>query len=86
MFYGMLSGMSKKDVKKKADEYLQIVEYGEMAEYKNRRNIRKVCCKTRSCTGTLDDPSLCLDEPTDGVDPYWEKTNERSSHAFEGNR
>jgi ABC-2 type transport system ATP-binding protein len=74
VFYGMLSGMSKSDVKKKADEYLQIVDMEKWRNTKIKKYSKGMLQRLGLAQALLNDPELIfLDEPTDGVDPIGRK-------------
>ncbi len=73
-FYGLLSGMNKADVKKKTDEYLEIVDMDKWRKTKIKKYSKGMLQRLGLAQALMNDPELIfLDEPTDGVDPIGRK-------------
>ncbi|MDZ4710985.1 MAG: ABC transporter ATP-binding protein [bacterium] len=73
-YFGMLAGMSKTDVKKKADEYLNLVDMEKWRKTKIKKYSKGMLQRLGLAQSMLNNPELIfLDEPTDGVDPIGRK-------------
>ncbi|MEO8447378.1 MAG: ABC transporter ATP-binding protein [bacterium] len=73
-YFGMLAGMSKTDVKKKADEYLKLVDMEKWRKTKIKKYSKGMLQRLGLAQAMLNNPELIfLDEPTDGVDPIGRK-------------
>jgi ABC-2 type transport system ATP-binding protein len=73
-YFGMLSGLSKSDVKKKADEYLKLVDMEKWRKTKIKKYSKGMLQRLGLAQSMLNNPELIfLDEPTDGVDPIGRK-------------
>lgn len=73
-YYGMLSGMTKKEVRKKADEYLKLVDMEKWRKTKIKKYSKGMLQRLGLAQAMLNNPELIfLDEPTDGVDPIGRK-------------
>ena len=73
-YFGMLSGMKNKDVKKKTDEFLKLVEMDKWRKTKIKKYSKGMMQRLGLAQSMLNDPKLIfLDEPTDGVDPIGRK-------------
>lgn len=73
-FYGKLSGLSKSEVKKKADEYLKLVDMEKWRKTKIKKYSKGMLQRLGLAQSMLNNPELIfLDEPTDGVDPIGRK-------------
>jgi ABC-2 type transport system ATP-binding protein len=73
-FFGRLSGMSNSDVKKKADEYLKLVDMEKWKKTKIKKYSKGMLQRLGLAQAMMNNPELIfLDEPTDGVDPIGRK-------------
>lgn len=73
-FFGMLCGMSKKEVKKKSSEYLKLVDMEKWQKTKIKKYSKGMMQRLGLAQSMLNNPELIfLDEPTDGVDPIGRK-------------
>ncbi|MBS1518665.1 MAG: ABC transporter ATP-binding protein [Bacteroidetes bacterium] len=73
-FYGKMSGMSGKDVKKRTDELLKIVDMEKWRKTKIKKYSKGMLQRLGLAQAMINDPELIfLDEPTDGVDPIGRK-------------
>jgi ABC-2 type transport system ATP-binding protein len=73
-FFGMLSGLSKADVKKKTNEYLGLVDMEKWRKTKIKKYSKGMLQRLGLAQSMLNNPELIfLDEPTDGVDPIGRK-------------
>ena len=73
-YFGMLSGMKNKDVKKKTDEFLKLVDMDKWRKTKIKKYSKGMMQRLGLAQSMLNDPKLIfLDEPTDGVDPIGRK-------------
>ncbi len=73
-FFGMLSGLNKSEVKKKADEYLKLVDMEKWRKTKIKKYSKGMLQRLGLAQSMLNNPELIfLDEPTDGVDPIGRK-------------
>ncbi|MCB0727416.1 MAG: ABC transporter ATP-binding protein [Ignavibacteriae bacterium] len=73
-FFGMLSGISKAEVKKKTDEYLKLVDMEKWRKTKIRKYSKGMLQRLGLAQSMLNNPDIIfLDEPTDGVDPIGRK-------------
>lgn len=73
-FFGKLSGLSSKDVKKKSDEYLKLVDMEKWRKTKIKKYSKGMLQRLGLAQAMLNQPELIfLDEPTDGVDPIGRK-------------
>ncbi|HMQ67970.1 MAG TPA: ABC transporter ATP-binding protein [Ignavibacteria bacterium] len=73
-FFGMLSGISKAEVKKRSDEYLKMVDMEKWRKTKIRKYSKGMLQRLGLAQSMLNDPDIIfLDEPTDGVDPIGRK-------------
>ena len=73
-YFGKLSGMNSKDVKKKADEYLKLVDMEKWRKTKIKKYSKGMLQRLGLAQAMLNSPELIfLDEPTDGVDPIGRK-------------
>ena len=69
-YYGALSGMSMRDVRKKRPEILQMVGLGSWGDTPVRNFSKGMLQRLGLAQALIHDPELLvLDEPTDGVDP-----------------
>lgn len=74
VYYGKLSGLSNTDVRKKADEYLKLVDMDKWRKTKIRKYSKGMLQRLGLAQSMLNNPELIfLDEPTDGVDPIGRK-------------
>lgn len=72
--FGMLSGMTKTDVRKKADDYLKLVDMEKWRRTKIKKYSKGMLQRLGLAQSMLNNPELIfLDEPTDGVDPIGRK-------------
>ncbi len=73
-FYGMLSGLSRSEVKKKTDEYLKIVDMDSWRKTRIKKYSKGMLQRLGLAQALMNNPDLIfLDEPTDGVDPIGRK-------------
>jgi len=73
-FFGMLSGISKSEVKKKTDEYLKMVDMEKWRKTKIKKYSKGMLQRLGLAQSMLNNPEIIfLDEPTDGVDPIGRK-------------
>lgn len=73
-YFGKLSGLTAKDVKKKADEYLKLVDMEKWRKTKIKKYSKGMLQRLGLAQSMLNGPELIfLDEPTDGVDPIGRK-------------
>ena len=73
-FFGMLSELNKSEVKKKADEYLKLVDMEKWRKTKIKKYSKGMLQRLGLAQSMLNNPELIfLDEPTDGVDPIGRK-------------
>lgn len=73
-YYGMLSGLTKTDVKKKSSEYLKLVDMEKWKKTKIKKYSKGMLQRLGLAQSMLNNPELIfLDEPTDGVDPIGRK-------------
>jgi ABC-2 type transport system ATP-binding protein len=73
-YYGRLSGMNPDDLKRKTDEYLNIVGMSEWRKIKIRKYSKGMMQRIGLAQAMINNPDLIfLDEPTDGVDPIGRK-------------
>ncbi|MBP9191036.1 MAG: ABC transporter ATP-binding protein [Ignavibacteria bacterium] len=73
-FFGMLSGISKSEVKKKTDEYLKLVDMEKWRKTKIKKYSKGMLQRLGLAQSMLNNPEIIfLDEPTDGVDPIGRK-------------
>lgn len=73
-YYGMLSGLSKADVRKKSAEYLKLVDMEKWKKTKIKKYSKGMLQRLGLAQSMLNNPELIfLDEPTDGVDPIGRK-------------
>lgn len=73
-FFGQLSGMTNTDAKKKADEYLKLVDMEKWRKTKIKKYSKGMLQRLGLAQSMLNNPELIfLDEPTDGVDPIGRK-------------
>jgi ABC-2 type transport system ATP-binding protein len=72
--FGKLSGLSSDQVKRKADEYLEVVGMKEWRKIKIRKYSKGMMQRIGLAQAMINNPDLIfLDEPTDGVDPIGRK-------------
>ncbi len=72
--FGKLSGMNTDEVKRKTDEYLDVVGMKEWRKIKIRKYSKGMMQRIGLAQAMINDPDLIfLDEPTDGVDPIGRK-------------
>jgi ABC-2 type transport system ATP-binding protein len=72
--FGKLGGMSSEDVKRKADEYLNIVGMNDWRKIKIKKYSKGMMQRIGLAQAMINNPDLIfLDEPTDGVDPIGRK-------------
>ncbi len=73
-YYGMLSGMSKSEVSKKADYFLKLIDMDKWRKTKIKKYSKGMLQRLGLAQSLLNNPELIfLDEPTDGVDPIGRK-------------
>jgi len=73
-FFGKLSGMNSRDVKKKSDEHLKLVDMEKWRNTKIKKYSKGMLQRLGLAQSMLNSPEiLFLDEPTDGVDPIGRK-------------
>lgn len=73
-YYGRLSGMNPIDLKRKTDEFLNIVGMIEWRKIKIRKYSKGMMQRIGLAQAMINNPDLIfLDEPTDGVDPIGRK-------------
>lgn len=72
--FGKLSGMNSDEVKRKTDEYLEVVGMKEWRKIKIRKYSKGMMQRIGLAQAMINNPDLIfLDEPTDGVDPIGRK-------------
>lgn len=72
--FGKLSGMTTAEVKKKADEYIEVVGMKEWRKIKIKKYSKGMMQRIGLAQAMINNPDLIfLDEPTDGVDPIGRK-------------
>lgn len=73
-FFGMLSGLTKSEVRKKSDEYLKLVDMEKWRKTKIKKYSKGMLQRLGLAQSMLNNPEIIfLDEPTDGVDPIGRK-------------
>ena len=73
-YFGMLSGLTSDEVKKRSDEYLSLVDMQKWGKTKIKKYSKGMMQRLGLAQAMLSDPDLIfLDEPTDGVDPIGRK-------------
>lgn len=73
-YYGRLSGMNPDELKRKTDEYLNLVGMSEWRKIKIRKYSKGMMQRIGLAQAMINNPDLIfLDEPTDGVDPIGRK-------------
>ncbi|MBC8490261.1 MAG: ABC transporter ATP-binding protein [Bacteroidetes bacterium] len=73
-YFGRLSGMNNKEVKKKSDEFLELVDMHKWRKTKIKKYSKGMIQRLGMAQAIMNDPELIfLDEPTDGVDPIGRK-------------
>ena len=73
-YFGMLSGLSKNEVTKKANEYLNITGMEKWRKTKIKKYSKGMLQRLGLAQSLLNNPEIIfLDEPTDGVDPIGRK-------------
>ncbi|MBI5403192.1 MAG: ABC transporter ATP-binding protein [Ignavibacteriae bacterium] len=73
-YFGRLSGVNPVDLKRKTDEYLNIVGMNEWRKIKIRKYSKGMMQRIGLAQAMISNPDLIfLDEPTDGVDPIGRK-------------
>lgn len=73
-FFGKLSGMNSGEVKKKSDEYLNLVDMEKWRKTKIKKYSKGMLQRLGLAQSMMNNPELIfLDEPTDGVDPIGRK-------------
>lgn len=73
-FFGMLSGLTKSEVRKKSDEYLKLVDMEKWRKTKIKKYSKGMLQRLGLAQSMLNNPDIIfLDEPTDGVDPIGRK-------------
>lgn len=73
-YYGRLSGVNPVDLKRKTDQYLNIVGMNEWRKIKIRKYSKGMMQRIGLAQAMISNPDLIfLDEPTDGVDPIGRK-------------
>ncbi|CAN5544690.1 ABC transporter ATP-binding protein [soil metagenome] len=73
-YYGMLSGLTSDEVKKRTNEYLSLVDMEKWSKTKIKKYSKGMMQRLGLAQAMLSDPDLIfLDEPTDGVDPIGRK-------------
>jgi len=73
-YFGMLSGLTKADVKSRSDEYLKIVDMEKWKKTKIKKYSKGMMQRLGIAQAMINEPDLIfLDEPTDGVDPIGRK-------------
>ncbi len=73
-FFGKLSGLTDAEVKKRADEYLGLMDMQKWRKTKIKKYSKGMMQRLGLAQSLLNNPELVfLDEPTDGVDPIGRK-------------
>lgn len=73
-YFGMLSGLTKTQVKSRSDEYLKIVDMEKWKKTKIKKYSKGMMQRLGIAQAMINEPDLIfLDEPTDGVDPIGRK-------------
>ncbi len=73
-FFGKLSGLTGTEVKKRADEYLSLMDMQKWRKTKIKKYSKGMMQRLGLAQSLLNNPELVfLDEPTDGVDPIGRK-------------
>ncbi len=73
-FFGKLSGLTGTEVKKRADEYLGLMDMQKWRKTKIKKYSKGMMQRLGLAQSLLNNPELVfLDEPTDGVDPIGRK-------------
>jgi len=73
-YFGMLSGLTKADVKSRSDEYLKIVDMEKWKKTKIKKYSKGMMQRLGIAQAMINEPDLIfLDEPTDSVDPIGRK-------------
>jgi ABC-2 type transport system ATP-binding protein len=73
-YFGMLSGLSKAQVRSRSDEYLKIVDMEKWKKTKIKKYSKGMMQRLGIAQAMINEPDLIfLDEPTDGVDPIGRK-------------
>ncbi|MBN8569468.1 MAG: ABC transporter ATP-binding protein [Ignavibacteria bacterium] len=73
-YFGMLSGLTKAQVKSRSDEYLKIVDMEKWKKTKIKKYSKGMMQRLGIAQAMINEPDLIfLDEPTDGVDPIGRK-------------
>lgn len=73
-FFGELSGMTHTELRKKADEFLSLVDMEKWRKTKIKKYSKGMLQRLGLAQAMLNNPDLIfLDEPTDGVDPIGRK-------------
>jgi ABC-2 type transport system ATP-binding protein len=69
-YFGALKGLARTEARRRALEWLDRVELGQVAAWKVDRLSKGMSQKVQIAGALLSDPELCvLDEPTTGLDP-----------------
>jgi ABC-2 type transport system ATP-binding protein len=69
-YFGSLKGLARADAKKRAIEWLELVELPHVATWKVDRLSKGMSQKVQIASVLMSDPDVCvLDEPTTGLDP-----------------
>ena len=69
-YFGTLKGLPRATARKKATDWLELVELPHVASWKVDRLSKGMSQKVQIASVLLSDPELCvLDEPTTGLDP-----------------
>ena len=69
-YYGSLSGMNRREVKRRSDELLELVGLGDRGKDLTRKYSKGMLQRLGLAQALLHEPPvLILDEPTDGLDP-----------------
>ena len=73
-YFGMLSGLTKAQVRARSDEYLKIVDMEKWKKTKIKKYSKGMMQRLGIAQSMINEPDLIfLDEPTDGVDPIGRK-------------
>lgn len=73
-YFGKLSGLTGTEVKKRADEYLSLMDMHKWRKTKIKKYSKGMMQRLGLAQSLLNNPELVfLDEPTDGVDPIGRK-------------
>jgi len=73
-YFGMLSGLTKAQVRSRSDEYLKIVDMEKWKKTKIKKYSKGMMQRLGIAQAMINEPDLIfLDEPTDGVDPIGRK-------------